>query len=162
MTDFKIEYLNTLPDDISEKIHQGHIMDEATGGIVCNYKMFSLLVKNNDGTAIGALSAYTAFSEIYVVDIWIDPNYRKLGLGRNLLKELEKHFSDKGYNNINLVTSQFQAPDFYKKCGFEIEFIRENKYNPELTKIFFIKYFNNPNQHQGILKDINHDTKKQR
>lgn len=162
MTDFKIEYLSTLSDDISEKIHHGHIIDEASHGIACNYKRFSLLLKNNDGTAIGALSAYTAFSEIYVDDIWVDPNYRKLGLGRNLLKELEEHFYDKGYNNINLVTSQFQAPDFYKKCGFEIEFVRENKYNPELTKIFFIKYFNNPNQHQGILKDISHDKKTHR
>lgn len=158
MTDFKIEFLNALPNDISQKVHQGHIIDEEAHGIVCNYKKFSLLVKNNDGDAIGALTAYTAFSEIYVDDIWIDPSYRKLGLGRKLLRELESYFHDKGYNNINLVTSQFQAPSFYKKCGFEIEYIRENKYNPKLTKIFFIKYFDNPNQHQGILKDIS-DTK---
>lgn len=160
MTDFRIEYLNTLPDDISEKIYQGHIIDEASHGIVCNYKKFSLLIKNKDNVAIGALTAYTAFSEIYVDDIWVDPNYRKSGLGRKLIKELENYFHDQGYNNINLVTSQFQAPGFYKKCGFEIEFTRENKNNPELTKIFFIKYFDNPNQHQGILKGNSHDTKK--
>ncbi len=159
MTNFKIEYQNTLPDDVSEKIHHGHIIDEAAHGIVCNYKKFSLAVKNSKDTIIGALTAYTAFSEIYVDDIWIDPHYRKLGLGKKLLEELESHFRDKGYNNINLVTSQFQAPGFYEKCGFEIEFIRKNTYNPELTKIFFIKYFDNPNQHQGLLKNFSHETK---
>ena len=29
----------------------------------------------------------------------------------------------------------------YKKCGFEVEFIRENKENPKLTKYFLVKYF---------------------
>lgn len=160
MTDFKIEYLNILPDDIAEKIQHGHIIDEASHKIVCDYKEFSFVVKKNDDTVIGALTAYTAFSEIYVDDIWVDPSYRKLGLGKKLLGELESYFQDKGYNNINLVTSQFQAPGFYEKCGFEVEFIRENKYNPKLTKIFFIKYFDNPHQHQGILKKTSNETKR--
>jgi len=57
-----------------------------------------------------------------------------------LLREIEDRFTNKGYNNINLITNQFQAAEFYKKCGFEVEFIRENKENPKLTKTFFIKY----------------------
>jgi ribosomal protein S18 acetylase RimI-like enzyme len=153
MTDFKIEYVDTLSDNISEKIHQGHIVDESVHGVVCNYKKFSLIVKNTNGNVIGALTAYTAYSEIYVDDMWVDPSCRKSGLGRKLLETLENRFKDKGYNNINLVTSQFQAPDFYKKCGFEVEFVRENKHNPKLTKIFFIKYFNKTPQYQGILKE---------
>ena len=53
---------------------------------------------------------------------------------------LKKKFVNRGYNNINLVTSSFQAVEFYKKYGFKIEFIRENKQNPKFTKTFFIKY----------------------
>lgn len=49
-------------------------------------------------------------------------------------------FTGSGYNNINLVTNAFQAPDFYKSWGYEIEFIRVNQANPKLTKTFFIKY----------------------
>jgi len=136
---------------MAEKLHAGHVADEAAHGIICNYKSFSLLVKNTNGHIVGALTAYTAYSEIYVEDIWVDPSYRKLGAGRKLLRYLEELFEGQGYNNINLVTSQFQAPDFYKKCGFQLEFIRKNKSNPELTKFFFIKYFYNPQQTQGIL-----------
>lgn len=42
---------------------------------------------------------------------------------------------------MNLSTYGFQAPEFYKKCGFTLEFIREDKKNPKLTKYFFVKFF---------------------
>jgi ribosomal protein S18 acetylase RimI-like enzyme len=93
-------------------------------------------LKSNNGTVIGDLQAYTAFAEVYVDDIWVDPSYRGQHLGQKLLKELESKFKYKGYNNINLVTSNFQAPEFYKKCGFEIEFVRINKNNPKLHAMF--------------------------
>jgi ribosomal protein S18 acetylase RimI-like enzyme len=151
MTDFKIKYLNKLHTPIDKKIHQGHITDETSEGIICNYNKFHFVIEDNNGNMVGALTAYTAFAEIYVDDIWVNPIHRNKGLGRELLEHLENHFKDKGYNNINLVTSQFQAPDFYKKCGFQLEFIRENKYNSKLTKFFFIKYFENTHQYQGTL-----------
>lgn len=44
---------------------------------------------------------------------------------------------------LGVVTSAFQAPEFYLKCGFKKEFVRANKNNPKLTKTFFIKYFEN-------------------
>lgn len=76
----------------------------------------------------------------------------KACLGRKLLQELENQFKGQGYNNINLVTSHFQAQDFYKKRGFIAEFTRVDKKNPKLSKTFFVKYFDEENQFQGVLK----------
>ena len=73
--------------------------------------------------------------------MWVDPNYRMTGLGRTLLEALEARYKEQGYNNINLVTHQFQAVAFYLKCGFEVEFVRINKNQPKLTKTFFVKFF---------------------
>jgi hypothetical protein len=41
----------------------------------------------------------------------------------------------------------------YKKCGFVEEFTRINKKNPKLSKTFFVKYFDEEDQFQGVLKD---------
>ena len=150
MYEFNCKHIEQLPKEIEEKVHQGHVKDEFDNGIVCNYKRFSIVLEHNN-EVIGVLTAYTAFAEIYIDDIWVDPLYRGSGYGRKLLHKLEEQFKDKGYNNINLVTSQFQAPNFYKKCGFIAEFIRENQHNPKLTKIFFIKYFSDNKQYQGII-----------
>lgn len=155
MDKYSIEILDSLPKEIDEKIHQGHDDHEASHGIVCDYKSFSVVIRNEAGEAIGVLSAYTAFAEICVDDIWVESDYRSLGLGRKLLGTLENRYKDKGYNNINLVTSQFQAVGFYEKCGYEIEFIRVNKHHPKLTKTFFVKYFDGESQTRGILDKRN-------
>ena len=147
-----IEKINALPGVIQKMVQTGHTQDEAKTGITCNYQSFSLIYKTKIDTVVGVLQAYSAFAEIYVDDLWVEPEHRKQGIGRALLKALEIQFKGKGYNNINLVTSQFQAIDFYKKCGFEIEFVRTNTHNPALSKTFFIKFFSDADQYQGTCK----------
>lgn len=151
MSSLKIELMDSLPEDVEEKMRDDLVKYESSHGIEVNYKKFSLVLRDESGNTLGVLNAYTAFSEIYVDDMWVNSSCRGKGYGRKLLQELENHFEGKGFNNINLVTSAFNAPEFYKKCGFIAEFVRENKVNPKLTKTFFIKYFKNEYQTQGIL-----------
>jgi ribosomal protein S18 acetylase RimI-like enzyme len=155
MRDYSIEFLDILPDEIDEKVEREHKAHESSHGIVCDYNKFSMVIRSGEGEPIGALSAYSAYAEIYVDDIWIDSRYRNLGFGRKLLGALEHRYKDRGYNNINLVTNQFQAAGFYQKCGFEIEFVRENKIHPKLSKIFLVKFFRSGNQCRGILNATN-------
>lgn len=141
-----------LPSDVEQKMTNGFIEYEKSHGIDVNYKRFSLLLYDSEDYLLGVLNAYTAFAEIYIDDLWIDGVHRKKGYGKKLVDELEKLFQGKGFNNINLVTSQFQAPDFYRKCGFQEEFVRINHKNPKLTKYFFVKYFKDEVQTQGLIK----------
>lgn len=137
----KIKYTEILREDDINRMQNGLIKYEKENGIDINYKEFAFVISDDNDVTYGVLNAYTAFAEVYIEDIWVDESIRGKGYGRQLLTTLEDHFKGKGYNNINLVTSAFQAPKFYKKCGYEIEFVRENKTNPKLTKTFFIKYF---------------------
>lgn len=150
MKEYNVAYIENIAEEIIYTVNRGHIEDEDKSNVICNYKMFGIIAKNQNGDFIGLLTAYIAYAEIYVDDIWVNPTYRKLGVGKALLDKLENRFNNKGYNNINLVTSQFQAVDFYKKCGYTCEHIRHNKYNPQFTKYFMIKYFDNKVQYQGI------------
>lgn len=151
MAKSNIQIVDTLPKEIEEKMRNDLIAYEASHGIDVNYKPFSLVMKNDADEIIGVLNAYTAFAEIYIDDIWVDSGSRRKGYGKLLISHLENTFRGKGFNNINLVTSAFQAPEFYKKCGFIPEFTRINKLNPKLNKTFFVKYFDDQTQHQGLL-----------
>ena len=151
MSDHTIEFLDALPVETERKIANQHEAYETGRGVECRYTPFSLILRDAAGEIVGALSAYSAYAEVYVDDVWIDAGSRNRGLGRKLLRALEERYAGKGFNNINLVTNRFQAAGFYEKCGFEIEFVRENKHNPKLSKIFFIKYLEGEDQFRGVL-----------
>ncbi|EKP0276531.1 GNAT family N-acetyltransferase [Aeromonas bestiarum] len=140
MNELHIEYTEDLSEAADAKMTEGHENYERENGIAINFKNFSFTLSDEKGEVFGVLSAYTAYSEIYVEDLWVDESLRQKGYGRKLLQTLEHYFDGKGYNNINLVTNEFQSPLFYKKCGYDIEFVRVNKSNSKLTKTFFIKY----------------------
>jgi ribosomal protein S18 acetylase RimI-like enzyme len=141
MTTLKIKYTENLSVEASAKMLVGHEKYEAENDIDIRFKNFAFILSNEKDEVFGVLKAYAAFAEVYVEDLWIDESLRRRGYGRQLLQALENHFKGKDYNNINLVTNEFQAPAFYKKCGYEVEFIRVNELNPKLSKTFFIKYF---------------------
>ena len=151
MNNYTIEFVDHLPFAVEETMSKDLVAYETNHGINVNYKRLSVILTNETGDIAGALNAFTAFSEIYIDDMWVESSQRGKGYGRKLIQALEDHFTGKGFNNINLVTSAFQAPEFYKKCGFTAEFVRENIKNPRLTKTFFIKYFADEVQSQGIL-----------
>lgn len=151
MKKLQVELLAELPEDIAETMLNEFVANEARHGIDVNYKTFALLLKDEKNQALGAINAYTAFSEIYIDDIWVSEAHQKQGLGRVLLESLEHQFKGQGFNNINLVTSSFQAPGFYEKCGFTLEFTRVNRVNPQLSKHFFVKFFDEVEQTQGLL-----------
>lgn len=148
----KIEIVNKIPEEVKEKVEKDWEREDTSLGVEYKLSEFSLPIRDKDDkTVIGLLKAWTIYAEIYVEALWVDSQYRKRGLGSRLLLELEKQFEGKGYWNINLCTSEFQAPEFYQKCGFELEFVRKNSRNPRLTKYFFVKYFKNKVQTQGLL-----------
>jgi GNAT superfamily N-acetyltransferase len=141
MTDLKISFVDQIPKEIEEKMEEGLNEYAISQGVDVNYKPFAFLLCNDKNEVIGVLDAFSSYSCIHIRDLWVDKPYRGKGYGRKLIAELEKYCNGKGFNNINLITCAFQAPDFYKKCGFEVEFVRKNIENPKLTMTFFIKNF---------------------
>lgn len=42
---------------------------------------------------------------------------------------------------MNLTIYGFQVPEFYKKCGFKVGFVRVDKEDNKLNKYFLVKHF---------------------
>ncbi len=136
----KIEYIENLNDEIYEIIDNEFNKFAIKNNVTCNYTPFSFIAKENE-KIIGILTGHSYYSEVHINDLIILEQYRNKHIGSSLIKAVENYFKDKNFENINLTTYEFQAPEFYKKCGFELEFIRKNKQNSKLNKYFFVKYF---------------------
>lgn len=107
--------------------------------VICNYKSFVFVAKD-DNEIVGIITGHSYYNEIHISDLIVYEQYRGKHIGSKLMQTVENYHKDKNFDNINLTTYAFQAPEFYKKCGYEIEFIRENKENPKLSKYFLIKH----------------------
>ncbi len=132
-------YCHELPENIKAFMKNEHRIYENMHNVICSYTPFCF-VAENDAEIIGALTGYTAYEEIYIDDLVVAEAYRRKGVGTSLLKKVEDTFSKMHFSYITLCTNAFQAPNFYKKCGYQLEFMRENKNTPQLSKYFFIKY----------------------
>lgn len=135
-----IEYSENLDDDICSLIDAEFNKFADKNGVVCDYTSFGFIAKE-DNKVVGVIKGHSAYKELHISELIILEQYRGKNIGTKLIEAVEKYCADNGFESITLSTFDFQAPEFYKKCGYEVEFIRENKKNPKLTKYFLIKFF---------------------
>lgn len=135
-----IEFKENLDNEICELIDDEFNKFAEKNGLICDYTPFGFAAK--DGSKIvGVIKGQSLYNEVQIGELIVLEEYRGRKIGTELIKAAEKYSRENGFENISVSTHSFQAPEFYKKCGFTLEFIREDKKDPRLTKYFFVKYF---------------------
>ncbi|MBE7003093.1 MAG: GNAT family N-acetyltransferase [Ruminococcaceae bacterium] len=124
--------------EIGDFIHEGFTAYGEQNHVVLNYEAFCFAAENDDGSIVGAVTGRAYYNEVHIGDLIVREGCRKSGVGSRLVKAVEDAYRGKGYDVITLSTFGFQAPEFYKKLGFKVEFIRESR-DPRLNKIFLKK-----------------------
>ena len=137
-----IEYIENLDENFYKLIDEEFNKYAIKNDVKCNYAPFNFIARE-DKIVIGIITWHSYYKEVHIGNLIILEEYRNKYIGSKLIETVEDYFRDKGFENINLTTYEFQAPEFYKKCGYEVEYIRENKEEPKLTKYFLVKYFSN-------------------
>ena len=71
------------------------------------------------GRLIAGLDAcVTAFKILYVSTVFVDEEYRRKGIGAQLIREMEKRAAAMGVNAIRLDTFDWQGKEFYEALGY--------------------------------------------
>ena len=135
-----IEYIEKLEEKYYITMDQQFNKLAIENGVECNYIPFVFVAKENN-EILGFVTGNSYYKEVHIGDLIIFEEHRNKHIGTKLMQAVEDYFKDKGFEHMNLSTYSFQAPEFYEKCGFEVEFIRESKVNPKLNKYYLVKYF---------------------
>ena len=83
---------------------------------VCHLACFARLP---DGIIIGGAVARTWGECCELRQVWVDEKHRRHGVGRQLAQRVEAEARVRGCRLIYLETFSFQAPEFYRRLGFE-------------------------------------------
>ena len=81
---------------------------------------FNIVEYDESGTVIGGILGGTYWGWMYIDILWVHEGHRKKGIGSRLLHEAEKEALRRGCHHVHLDTMSWQAPEFYKKQGYEI------------------------------------------
>lgn len=92
-----------------------------------SFETIFLALRDNKGNLLGGLIANLFMWNFMNIDVlWVEDSLRKSGYGKKLLQELEMVADQKKCKLIQVDTFSFQAPEFYKKNGYEVFGILED------------------------------------
>jgi GNAT superfamily N-acetyltransferase len=87
----------------------------------------------------GGLVGHTWTTWLHVTYLWVDERHRGAGLGSHLLAAAERLArEERGCSSSRLETWDFQAPEFYKKQGYEVVCVIPD-YPPGITEYTLTK-----------------------
>ncbi|MEU1479433.1 GNAT family N-acetyltransferase [Streptomyces sp. NPDC001668] len=91
------------------------------------------------GDLAGGLVGHTWTSWLHVTYLWVDGRHRGFGLGSHLLATAERLARrGRGCTAVRLETWDFQAPDFYRKQGYDVVCVIPD-YPPGVTEYTLTK-----------------------
>lgn len=132
-----IKKIDEINDKAGEFINRAFTDYAIKSDVELNFEEYCF-VAEEDGEIVGVITGRAYYNEVHIGDLIIDEKYRRLKIGSRLVEAVEQAFSGKEYSKITLTTFGFQAPEFYKKLGYKIEFVREDN-DPKLSKYFYSK-----------------------
>lgn len=134
----QVKRVDEISDSIGEFINREFTAYGKENEVELNYDEFCFVAESDEGQLLGVITGRAYYNEVHVDDLIIGKDNRRSGVGRKLVEEVEKAYRGKAYTKITLTTFGFQAPEFYKKLGYEIEFVRTDD-EPKLSKYFLAK-----------------------
>ena len=138
MAETIIRRVREVDETIGDFIHSEFTRYGEQNGVVLNYDEFCFTAQDADGRIVGVITGRAYYNEVHIGDLIVAESHRRSGLGRRLVSAVEAAYLGKGYDVITLTTFGFQAPEFYRKLGYSVEFVRSHK-DPKLSKYFLKK-----------------------
>lgn len=109
-------------DEIEEAIYE---FNHKQPGYV-EPRSFKYRLHDDAGKLIGGLDFEIKNEWLFIDELAVEPTLRGKGYGRQMIKEVEEFAISKGCTKSNIASFNYQAPEFYIKCGYEITYVRES------------------------------------
>lgn len=101
-------------------------------------KTVGVFARDGGGRLAGGARGTVAGRVFLVRELWVDESGRGRGTGRRIMQACEADALRRGCSRIAVDTMSYQAPDFYRKLGYEVKAVVPDFYEGH-DRIFFEK-----------------------
>ena len=117
-----IQFTNTpSPEDI-DKITQNINEETPEYGMA---HPFGFFIRDDASNVIAGANGFVIYGSVYTDQLWVDKQYRKKGLARELMDRVHAFGEAEGCSFASVQTMNFQgAQTFYEKLGYIQDFQR--------------------------------------
>jgi ribosomal-protein-alanine N-acetyltransferase len=146
--DASIKQLNQLYEIEMKCFEKEAFKKQHIASLLTNYNSISLVAKINGkivGFIIGMIHLERNFLVGHILTLDVLPQYRRRGVAKSLLQEIEKIFREKGVKSCRLEVREdnIAALRLYRKLGYK-EVARLKDYYGNANGIYLKKIFNQP------------------
>lgn len=110
----------------ADVIREGMLAHHAASGHPRNEDVFSILLRDTEDKVVGAVIGSCLFGRMYIRTLWVDEAIRSSGWGWKLMEAAESEAVHRGCTHAYTDTFSWQAPEFYKKLGYEVVGVLED------------------------------------
>ena len=104
-----IEFVNNA----LEKFNNMHVGPD-------NHLLLNIVEYDENQNVIAGILGGTYWVWLHIDILWVDENFRSKKIGSRLLIAAENEAKKRGCHSVHVDTMSWQAPEFYKKHGYEL------------------------------------------
>jgi ribosomal protein S18 acetylase RimI-like enzyme len=101
---------------LEDRLYQ---FNAATTGIN-DGRTLGVFLRDESESIVAGAAGHTWGDTCELRQVWVAATARGSGLGRRLMAEAEAEALRRGCRQLVVTTHSFQAPDFYRKLGFDV------------------------------------------
>ncbi len=91
-----------------------------------DFRPLAIFVRHDAGAIIAGIAAFTWGGTLRILYLWVHPDWRRHGYGKQLLAAAESEALARGCRQAIVDTHSFQAPEFYPQRGYSVCGVTEN------------------------------------
>ena len=105
----EIEFVNNA----LEKFNNMHVGPD-------NHLLLNIVEYDENQNVIAGILGGTYWGWLHIDILWVDENFRSKKIGSQLLIAAENEAKKRGCHSVHVDTMSWQAPEFYRKHGYEL------------------------------------------
>ena len=140
MTDIAFHYRPATDAEHNETVRHLRAHTEAAVGVSVQHIPFAVVGYVGDRLAASVIGKIF-FQWAHLDLIWVAEDLRGFGVGKHIMKLAEDKARELNLSGIEVWTQSWQAPEFYRKQGYE-ELATLEDFTPGRKRHVFRKYLN--------------------